>query len=103
VTGVDGCGAALVAAVGLLGTALLVFGHRLRAAREQRAADARRVELARREADQRIAEAEAAIAAQEVASAERRVDDLAEVCATVRAMIERAEAVRSLCDGGPAA
>jgi hypothetical protein len=87
----------------LLGTALLVLGHRLRAAREQRAADARRVELARREADRRIAEAEAAIAAQEVAAAERQVDDLAEVCAAVRALIERAETVRHLCDGGTAA
>jgi hypothetical protein len=83
VIGVDASGAALVAAVGLLGAALLTLGHRLGVVGEQRARLARRV-----------AEAEAALAGQETSAAERRLGELAEVQATVRTMLDRAEAAR---------
>jgi hypothetical protein len=90
-------GVALVAAVGLLGVALLVLAHRLGAVRARLAAEARRVELARR-----VAEAEAALV-EPVLAAERGVDDLAEVRAAVKAMLDRAEAVRELYAGDTAA
>ena len=88
--GVDGGGAALVAAVGLLGAALLVLGRRLRAARASLARVERRATLARR-----AAEAEAALVAP-VLAAGRAVGDLTEVRDAVRAMLARAEAARAL-------
>jgi hypothetical protein len=94
VVGIDGCGAALLAAVGLLGVALLVIGRRLRAARERLAAANRSTEQDRREAEVRTAKAEAALLARESLAAGRRVEELAEVRAAIRAMIDRAEAAR---------
>lgn len=90
-------GVALVAAVGLLGVALLILAHRLGAARERGAAEAGRVELARK-----LDEAETALV-KPVLAAERGVDDLAEVRAAVKAMLDRAEAVREMYAGDAAA
>jgi hypothetical protein len=90
-------GVALVAAVGLLGVALLVVAHRLGAARERLSAEAARAELARR-----VVEAETALV-KPVLAAERGVDDLAEVQAAVKALLARAEAVRELYAGDTAA
>src|SRR4051812_20222211 len=76
VTSVDG--AALVAAVGMLGAALLVLAHRLGAATARLAAEARRAELVRR-----AEEAEDALGEQAAVTAAARTNELDEVRTTV--------------------
>ena len=97
--GAEGGGAALVAAVGVLGTGLLTLGYQLRAAHGRLASLARDAAAARRQA----AEAEGwATRAGPVLAAERgagevlaRVDDLDEVRAAIGAILDRAEEVRA--------
>lgn len=93
-------GAALVAAVGLVGSVSLVLGNRLCAAWVLLASH-RSEHRARGEAERLKAEAESL--ARESRITGRRVDDLAEVRAAIAAMIARAEASREPFDGTTAA
>ena len=93
-----GCGAVLLAVVGILGSGLLVLGWRLRTA-------FRRLETVRHEAERarqrELVEAQDTARIEQTLSAEQtagdvavKVNDLLEIRSAIQALIERAEAAQ---------